>query len=38
MKKENETKMKKIEEMHKEKMRRFDRLLYLYERDLSAEK
>ncbi len=38
MKKENETRMKKMEEMHKEKMQRFDRLLDLYERDLSAEK
>jgi hypothetical protein len=38
MKKENETRMKTMEEMHKEKMQRFDRLLDLYERDLSAEK
>lgn len=38
MKKENETRMQKMEEMHKEKMQRFDRLLNLYERDLSAEK
>ena len=38
MKKENETRMQKMEEMHKEKMQRFNRLLNLYERDLSAEK
>ena len=36
MKKENETRMQKMEEMHKEKMQRFDRLLNLYERDLPA--
>ena len=38
MKKENETRMQKMEEMHEEKMQRFDRLLNLYERDLSAER
>ena len=39
MKKENETRMQTMEEMHKEKMQHFDRLLNnLYERDLSAEK
>ncbi|CAB4020754.1 Hypothetical predicted protein [Paramuricea clavata] len=35
MKKENEKRMEKMEEMHKEKMQRFDHLLNLYERDLS---
>lgn len=35
LKKENEQKIQKMEEMHKEKMQRFDRLLNLYERDLS---
>ena len=35
--KENEKKMQKMEEMHKEKMYRFDRLLNLYERDLSLQ-
>lgn len=38
MRKDNETRIQKMEEMHKEKMQRFDRLLNLYERDLSAEK
>ena len=34
---ESETRMGKMNQMHKEKLQRFDRLLKLYERDLSAE-
>ena len=35
MKKEEEERMRKCEEMHNDKMRRFDRLLDLYEREIS---
>lgn len=37
LKQENREKMLKMEEMHREKMERFDRLLNLYEKDLSMQ-
>lgn len=35
LKKKEEERMQRCEEMHADKMRRFDRLLDLYERDIS---
>lgn len=35
MKKKEEERMRKCEEMHNDKMRRFDRLLDLYEKEIS---
>ena len=37
LREDNEQRMKKFEEMHQEKMRRFDRLLDLYEKDISSQ-